>query len=249
MTTALDSVLTAGVYDHLLGGGYNFALDRVVATRILKIAPQARTWARASRSFVREAVLRMVAAGVRQIIDLGCGVPSVIATHEIAPTCRVLYVDTDPVVVECNRLHIRNQLIADAVQADLRDVGAVMRHWLIDPDEPVGLLMGAVLHHVPDPTSAITEYRARCAPGSLLAASHVSGERLSPVQRQQLARLFSRFGITVADRNSAQFARLLGAWEPSGLLPLPLGYATVAGGVGSRPGGGVRAAAAVERQA
>ena len=46
-------------------------------------------------------------AGIRQFLDIGTGIPSANNTHEVAqslaPECRVVYVDNDPVVL----LHAR----------------------------------------------------------------------------------------------------------------------------------------------
>ncbi|MGB7797160.1 MAG: SAM-dependent methyltransferase, partial [Pseudonocardiaceae bacterium] len=50
---------------------------------------------------------------------------------------------------------------------------------LLDLDRPVGLLMLAVLHFVPDswdPVDIVARYRNRLAPGSYLALSHVTTE-------------------------------------------------------------------------
>ena len=53
--------------------------------------------------FLRRAVRFLLAAGVRQFLDLGSGIPSVGNVHEIAQQAdaraRVLYVDIDPVAV------------------------------------------------------------------------------------------------------------------------------------------------------
>jgi hypothetical protein len=41
--------------------------------------------------------------GIRQFLDIGTGLPTVDSTHEIAqrvdPTCRIVYVDNDPLVL------------------------------------------------------------------------------------------------------------------------------------------------------
>jgi S-adenosyl methyltransferase len=58
----------------------------------------------ANRAFLRRAV-RFLAdeAGIRQFLDIGTGIPTAGNTHEvaqeIAPDCRVVYVDYDPVVL------------------------------------------------------------------------------------------------------------------------------------------------------
>ena len=60
--------------------------------------------ARAARYFMARVVRHLTAeAGVRQFLDVGTGLPAVDNTHEIAqrvaPECRIVYVDNDPLVL------------------------------------------------------------------------------------------------------------------------------------------------------
>jgi hypothetical protein len=62
--------------------------------------PSTRFAARANRAFLGRAVRYLAAeAGIRQFLDIGCGIPAVGNTHEIAqaaaPDSRVVYVDND----------------------------------------------------------------------------------------------------------------------------------------------------------
>ena len=92
----------ARVYDCLLGGKDNFAADREAAQKLLEFLPGARTMARENRAFLGRVVRYLVAeAGIRQFLDIGTGLPSVNNVHEvaqsIAPECRVVYADNDPI--------------------------------------------------------------------------------------------------------------------------------------------------------
>jgi len=88
----------ARVYDYLLNGKDNFAADREVAERLMAVAPLAAEVTRENRQFLARAVARMASQGIRQLIDLGCGMPTRPNTHEtaraIAPGARVAYVDS-----------------------------------------------------------------------------------------------------------------------------------------------------------
>ena len=66
----------ARMYDHLLGGTDNFAIDREAAGRVLEILPGVRTGARENRAFLGRAVRFLVRQGVRQFIDIGAGLPT-----------------------------------------------------------------------------------------------------------------------------------------------------------------------------
>jgi Protein of unknown function (DUF574). len=91
----------ARVYDYLLGGKDNYPVDRAVAEKLLAVAPDTRTVARANRAFLIRAVRHLVAeAGIRQFIDLGTGIPTSPSVHEVAreadDSALVVYADNDP---------------------------------------------------------------------------------------------------------------------------------------------------------
>ena len=87
----------------LLGGKDNFAADREQAEKLLSVYPRAAELARESREFQRRAVTYAAQAGVRQFLDLGCGLPTAPNTHETAqamqPGAAVVYVDNDEQVM------------------------------------------------------------------------------------------------------------------------------------------------------
>ena len=65
------------VYDYLLGGKDNYEDDRCFAEHLLAVLPDAHAAARANRHFLARA-LRFAGAevGVRQVIDIGTGLPA-----------------------------------------------------------------------------------------------------------------------------------------------------------------------------
>ena len=75
----------ARVYDFMLGGKDNFAVDRMAGERALQITPDGPEAARAARAFLRRVVRFLAAeAGIRQFLDLGSGLPSQGNVHEVA---------------------------------------------------------------------------------------------------------------------------------------------------------------------
>lgn len=89
----------ARVWDYWLGGKDNFAADRELAEKMLAVHPVTAQMARENRQFLGRAVSYVAARGVRQFIDVGAGLPTVLNTHDIArhtePDARVAYVDND----------------------------------------------------------------------------------------------------------------------------------------------------------
>src|SRR5687768_6938834 len=172
----------ARVYDYYLGGAHNFAVDRQMAEQAIGLWPDLPLIMQANRAFLRRAVRFCVDAGIRQFLDLGSGIPTAGNVHEVAqsaaPDARVAYVDSDPVAVAYSRTILAENPLTVAVQADLRQPEQVLDHpevrSLLNFDEPIAVMMVAVLHFVSDsddPAAIIAGYREVMAPGSFLTIS------------------------------------------------------------------------------
>src|SRR6266566_3062642 len=170
----------ARMYDAYLGGKDNYAADREAVRQVLRAAPELRDTARANRAFLRRAVRFLVGeAGIRQLIDIGTGIPTAGNVHEvaeeIAPGTHVVYIDNDPIVnVHANAL-LTGSGTTRIVLADLREPEKILRHpkvgELIDFAEPVGLLLVAVLHFLTDdenPMGIVATLRDALPTGSYL---------------------------------------------------------------------------------
>ncbi|MEU7480540.1 SAM-dependent methyltransferase [Lentzea sp. NPDC042327] len=177
----------ARVYDYLLGGGHNFAVDRLLAETIKKVQPDVAEIAKENRAFMRRAVLFMIEAGVRQFLDLGSGIPTVGNVHEIAqtaaPDARVVYVDYEPVAVAHSRLLLAGNPHADIVAADVTRIEDVLdaepTRRLLDFDQPVGLLAITIGHYIApeaNPQGVFARYREALPAGSFLALSHLTSD-------------------------------------------------------------------------
>jgi SAM-dependent methyltransferase len=186
-TSARKAATAARMYDYFLGGIHNFVADREAAEALIAQFPFIRDVARSNRAFVATAVRHLARSGVRQFLDLGSGIPTVDNVHEIAreiqPDARVVYVDLDPVAVAEGMEILENDDLAVAVRGDIREPRAVLEHpdvrRTLNFDEPVGLLLAAVLHFVPDHEAAdavTAELIAAVAPGSHLVVSHSATE-------------------------------------------------------------------------
>ncbi len=174
----------ARMYDYYLGGDENFPADQAAAEHVLRVAPQVRATALENRAFLGRAVGCLAAeAGIRQFVDIGTGLPTRGNVHEIAhgiaADARVVYVDNDPIVLGKSRVLLARTPNAATVRGDLRAPAAIIGHpdltALIDWDEPVALLLVAVLHFVTDeydPAGIVARFREVMAPGSYLVISH-----------------------------------------------------------------------------
>ncbi|NUT51043.1 MAG: hypothetical protein HOV94_27620 [Saccharothrix sp.] len=223
----------ARLYDYLLGGGHNFAVDRELAEKFLRAQPNGRTIARLNRAFLRRAVLHLVDEGVRQFLDLGSGIPTVGNVHEIAqraaPESRVAYVDCEAVAVAHSRMILADNDRAAVVQEDMTDphavLAAVRDSGLLDFAEPIGVLAVGVFHFVPperDPAGVLAAYRDAVVPGSRLALSQFTSD-LQPREMAGVVAVMNESANPVFPRDRAAITALFDGFElvEPGVVPLP----------------------------
>lgn len=213
----------ARAYDYWLGGAHNFAVDREFSRKLFEAVPDTRLMARANRAFLHRAVRFMTDAGVRQFLDIGSGIPTVGNVHEIAqqaaPQARVVYVDVDPVAVAHSQQLLDGNHQAAAIQQDARRPEAILDHpqtrALLDLDQPVGLLLVAVLHYLPDqddPYRLVARLRQALHPGSYLAISHPTADG-RPAQAQQVVAMTRQTATPATARTRAQVERFFHGLE------------------------------------
>jgi hypothetical protein len=216
-----DIPYPARVYDYLLGGEDNFAADREMAELSLRVMPEVMDSARANRQFLVRAVRFLRESGIRQFLDIGTGLPTSPSTHEVAqsgcPDARVVCVDNDPVVVlRAESLMSGNQATM-AVHADLRDVDGVLTAagGLLDFTTPVGLLLIASLHNIPDaddPAGIVARYLTALVPGSYLVISHVSDE-FDPERMHAVTAEYQRRGTVFIGRGKQVILAMFNGME------------------------------------
>src|SRR4051812_44177135 len=71
----VDRPSAARIYDYLLGGFHNFAVDREIARQAIEAKPDVPVQARVNRAFLHRAVRYVLSQGVDQFLDLGSGIP------------------------------------------------------------------------------------------------------------------------------------------------------------------------------
>ncbi|MHC1559976.1 SAM-dependent methyltransferase [Actinomycetospora sp. C-140] len=250
-----DRANAARIYDYLLGGACNFAVDREQAAKILTQNPDMGYVCRANRDFLRRAVEWCLAQGITQFLDLGSGVPTVGNIHEVALShgadARVAYVDFEPVAVAHAREMIEGFEHVSVTRADMRDPEAVLDapgiRDLIDTSRPAALLTVAVLHFVPDPElpSILARYREALAPGSVHVMTHGSADHDDPelaASTRAIQDGYRGSATEVVLRSRPQIHELLGGHDlvPPGMVDI-VDWPTPA--PGARPTGGYAAIA------
>jgi O-methyltransferase involved in polyketide biosynthesis len=225
----------ARVYDYWLGGSHNFLADQDVARAIAAVEPNVRMFAQANRAFLGRAVRCAAAAGIRQFLDIGSGIPTEGNVHEVAqraaPGARVVYVDIDPVAIAHSKAILAGHPDATIVDADLREPEKILAHGgvrrLIDFGQPTALLLMVVLHFLTDaedPWRVVATLRDALAPGSYLALGHATDEG-SPVAVGAAKEMYNRSVATQVNvRSHAEILRFFDGFElvEPGLVYVPL---------------------------
>jgi S-adenosyl methyltransferase len=212
------------VYDAMLGGGYNFNVDREFASRVETAWPGATLVAHANRAYLRRVVRWLVKAGVHQFLDIGCGISTLGSVYEVVQKAtsdaRVVYVDIDPVVVAHSRRILAGDPRAHAVLADLRRPGDILYHpdvleWL-DFGEPIAVLMLAVLPFIPDrdnPAAILSQVDDALVAGSYLAISHIISSPAVHCEQEMARRLYETTPSPFYLRTAQEVAELLAGWD------------------------------------
>lgn len=214
---------SARMYDYLLGGRDNYEVDRSMAEDLLVALPTLRHAARENRSFLHRAVRTIVRTGVRQIIDIGTGIPTSPNTHEVAqqidPATRVVYIDNDPIVQGHAHARLTRTPNTTFVLADFRNPAEILEHpdvrAMIDFEQPMALTLVALLHWITDaedPAACIAGLRDAMAPGSYLALTHSTTDDVEDDSDGAL-KTFRQAGLNVRPRNREEVLRLFDGYE------------------------------------
>jgi O-methyltransferase involved in polyketide biosynthesis len=222
-----DRPSAARVYDRILGGNHHFGVDREFADRQLEVMPDLREAMIANRSFLGRAVRYAVGRGIRQFVDIGSGLPTAGNVHEVADRhapgqCRVVYVDNEPVahahadVLLAGTADTRRHRAVCADYLEYRTLWRDVRNTgVIDPTEPICLLVVAMLHFIAperEPEVAMEFYRRQLPPGSLLVVSHGCDELDDP-GIQEVVRNYAQTATAAHLRARDEIAAFFGDFE------------------------------------
>jgi O-methyltransferase involved in polyketide biosynthesis len=216
---------SARLWNYWLGGKDNFAPDRAAGDEIARRFPSIIDLAVADRAFLRRVVSYLVAeAGVRQILDIGTGLPTADNTHQVAqslaPEARVVYVDNDPLVLAHARALLTGTSAGatDYLEADLNDPDAILRQArrTLDFEQPVAITLLGVLHFILDDDEArdvIRRLVAAVPSGSYLAIAHGCHD-INRAEADDIVAFWNEHGTPkIKYRSSAEIARFFDGLE------------------------------------
>jgi DNA-binding HxlR family transcriptional regulator len=209
------------VADAWLGGKDNYAADREAARDVSQMLPVAAATVAARQDFHRRAVRWGSQEGLRQFLDIGTGIPAPGGTDPVSSSAvagsRVLWVGNDPVALMHARAtldsagDVAGDVAIEVGDADPGDPGAILAvaASLLDLRQPVMLILGRILLHIPDEedpwayTQALTQ---ALAPGSAVIVSNPASDT-SRAGPSAMNLLNQRLSSPVTFRSCAQVAR------------------------------------------
>ncbi|MCM6775398.1 SAM-dependent methyltransferase [Nocardia sp. CDC141] len=224
-----DRPASARAYGWMLGGRDVYPVDRDIVFYVLGRFPECVDIARQNRQFLYRAIRYLVEeAGIRQFLDMGCGLPTENNVHQVAqrfdPDARVAYVDIDPIVLAHGRALLTGNPGTAVVQADMRLPEAILAEpqvrRLIDFAEPIAVLFLSVGHHLKDDDEVGqgTRHTVRhiidtvAVPGSHLAFSQVVSD--DPDVGAIFAASIDDSGVPWQSRTPAEVDALFDGLEP-----------------------------------
>jgi O-methyltransferase involved in polyketide biosynthesis len=217
---------SARVWNYLLGGKDNYAVDREIADRYQRIFPEIVAIARADRAFLGRAVRHVAGAGIRQFLDIGTGLPTMDNTHEVAqrvaPQSRIVYVDNDPLVLVHAQAIMTStpEGACNYIDADLREPGKILQRAAatLDFTRPVAIMLLGILHYIDDFDEArgvVMRLLDAAPPGSYLALTHATLEIGGPPAAQAEAQQVwnEKATETMTPRNRREITRFFDGLE------------------------------------
>ncbi|NEB40889.1 SAM-dependent methyltransferase [Streptomyces sp. SID14515] len=201
----------ARVYDWLLGGKDNYAVDQEVGE---KLPAEARANAARNRAFMHRSAAWLAQRGVDQFLDVGTGIPTAPNLHQIVqritPTARIVYADNDPIVLR----HAEALLVSspegatDYLHADVREPEAILEQArkVLDFDRPIALSLIALMHFLrdeDDPYGITRTLVGALAPGSFLVLSHGTADQ-HPELREETEKAYRKGAIALRMRTRAE---------------------------------------------
>jgi len=223
---AIDTTVAhpARVYDYWLGGKDNFAADREAAQAVIDVNPGILPGVRSNRAFLVRAVRYLVTdAGIRQILDIGTGLPSANNVHEVAqelvPETKVVYVDNDPIVlVHAHALLTGEPGTINYLDADLRNPANILQSaaQTLDFDEPVALILLMTLQFVhgdDDPYGIVKTFVDALPSGSYLVISHPAWDDETGIANAATSRYNEKVSSPMVRRTFDEVARFFDGLE------------------------------------
>lgn len=214
------------IYDYLLGGTFNYEVDRRAADAMVARMPAYPRWARINRGFLGSAGERWAAQGRTRVLDLGSGLPTQGHLNTYLPDAQILFTDVDPLTVAQGR-----QILADApglayVQADLRNPDSLLDEAAAFFGDERNLAVGCigVVYFLSDEEvrRLMERLYTFCVPGSTMALCFPALPEGYPAEalKKEISELSRIARIDFFPRTPSEIAALVAPWRVEAIVEL-----------------------------
>lgn len=208
----------ARIYDYVIGGSHNFAVDRAVGDRVAEITQIGVQGAKLGRWFMEYAAKQLADAHFAAYIDLATGLPTENYLHEFVPaTTRIIYNDHDPETIAYAQQITGDQSNIRYVLSKIEDTDTILAaaDEFFGGERRVGMMMISVSYFIESEplAAALRRLYDWAAPGSLLAFTGFAYDPDDP-EIVALNTLYKQMGTRFSPRPAAEFLRLAEPWQP-----------------------------------
>lgn len=209
------------IYDFILGGHHNFEVDRKAAAELLKIVPIYPELARLNRWFLQLIGMRWAEAGVRNLLDLGSGLPTQGHFNEQLPEARIIFSDKDELSVSYGQKILQDNPNQRYMQVDLLQPEALFKaaEEVFGKGAKMAIGFIGISYLLPDSViKQVAQFTHELsAPGSELAVTAVMAPKSTQgdeaATRNFAAEIERMIRIPVFLRTPAELEKLLHPWH------------------------------------
>ncbi len=219
----------ARMWDYIMGGAHNFAVDRAAVKLARKLYPNYEESMRAQRRFLQRAVIYMAQErGLDKFLDFGSGLPTRGNVHEIVqainPEARVIYSDKDPIAVAFGKEILGNTPNVAYIYCDVEKLHDLLDSpvvtQLFGNDRRLGIGFIGVFLYVPDePLAAFFKTLYEWVDRGSYIAVTCATTRVSEVEGVEEAS--KKVGLKFYARSAQKTLELINSWKLTehGLVP------------------------------
>jgi len=220
---------SARMWDYVMGGSHNFAIDRATVKLVRKIYPIYEESLIQQRRFLQRAVTYMAKEKeLDKFIDFGSGLPTRGNVYEIVqainPEAKVIYSDTDSITVAVGKEILGGAPNVCYVYCDATEphtlLGSPVITNMFSSDRRVGIgLVGVAVVVADEPLAHFFDTLYKWVDEGSCIAVTIASRQLKKVKGLVMAS--KRLGIQFYARSEQEILDLLGPWkliEP-GLVP------------------------------
>lgn len=219
------------IYDYLLGGNHNLAVDREVGDMYLEIFPTIKQGVQANREFLRRVVQYSSKQGIKQFLDLGSGFPAVGNVHNVAQKinrdAKIVYVDIDQGAVSHYLEILQRNKNATAIIGNYENPEKIIANTTVQKmlnfSKPIAILFVFGPQYITNDYHAyrvVDTLKKSMTPGSYLAISHSSWDGHSLEKALEIKKLYKRYNLEIHARSKDEVMKFFDDLEmvPPGLV-------------------------------